>query len=268
MLPHWTKNDIVLGDGRFHYVRTGDGDKPPLVLLHGFSDNGLCWLPVARDLEAHYDIILPDARGHGLSARVRPGEPIDGAADVAGLIAALGLRRPVVGGHSMGGRAAAELGARFPTLVSALILEDPAWGDPPSIDEPLPDNPLRAWLDEIGALSVPELVALGRARNPTWPEIEWPAWAESKLQVDRNIQTIGTNRKPWRDYVAALAVPTLLLTADPTRGAIVTPAMAEEAASLTDVLQVAAVADAGHNIRRENYPAYMRAVRAFLDQLR
>lgn len=267
MASHWTENDVVLDDDRFHYVRTGNGDKPPLVLLHGFSDNGRCWLPVARDLEAQYDVILPDARGHGLSARVRLGEQIDGAADVAALITALALRRPIVGGHSMGGRTATELGARFPHLVSALILEDPAWIDPSPGDAPLPDNSFRVWLSEIQTTPVADVIALGKAGNPTWPEIEWPAWAESKQQFDINTSA-ATLHAPWREFVAALSMPALLLAADPARGAIVTPAIAEEAASLTPVLRVATIPDAGHNIRRENFPAYMSAVRAFLDQLR
>lgn len=88
-------------------------------------------------------------------------------------------------------------------------------------------------------------------------------WAEN----DVNLSTTHL-RAPWREFVAALTVPTLLLTADPVRGAIVTPAIAEEAASLTRVLHVAAIPGAGHNIRRENYPAYMAVVRAFLDQRR
>ena len=52
---------------RLHYYRTGDGTKPAVVLCHGFSDSGLCWTPVARQLEADYDVIMLDARGHGLS---------------------------------------------------------------------------------------------------------------------------------------------------------------------------------------------------------
>ena len=63
MLAHWIQNDLLVNGVRLHYYRTGHGDKPPLVLVHGFSDNGLCWTPVARDLEAEYDVIMPDMRG-------------------------------------------------------------------------------------------------------------------------------------------------------------------------------------------------------------
>ena len=96
---------------RLHYYRTGHGDKPPLVLVHGFSDNGLCWSRTAHDLEAEYDVVMPDMRGHGLSARMRPGDDVDMAADLAGLIRGLGLTRPIVGGHSMGAMVTSRLGA-------------------------------------------------------------------------------------------------------------------------------------------------------------
>ena len=36
---------------RIHYLRTG-GEKPPLVLAHGFSDNGSCWASLTRVLRA------------------------------------------------------------------------------------------------------------------------------------------------------------------------------------------------------------------------
>jgi N-formylmaleamate deformylase len=86
MLSNWTQNDLLVNDVRLHYYRTGHGDKRPLVLVHGFSDNGLCWTPTARDLESEYDVIMPDMRAHGLSARVQPGEKVDMAADLAELM--------------------------------------------------------------------------------------------------------------------------------------------------------------------------------------
>src|SRR5512147_134633 len=110
-MANWTDGTISANGAQFHYTRTGDGTKPALVLAHGFSDNGMCWLPVARDLEADYDVILPDARGHGKSQRVQPGEWVNHASDLAGIIQALGLDRPVVGGHSMGGSTAGALAA-------------------------------------------------------------------------------------------------------------------------------------------------------------
>jgi len=127
MLPHWTQNDLLVNGVRLHYYRTGKGDKRPLVLVHGFSDNGLCWTPAARDFASEYDVIMPDMRAHGLSERVKPGEKVDMSADLAAIIRILGLVRPIVAGHSMGAMITYEIGVRFPELASALVLEDPPW---------------------------------------------------------------------------------------------------------------------------------------------
>ena len=56
--------DVVANGIKIHYYRTG-GDKPPVVLSHGATDDGLCWTRVTLALEAEYDVIMPDARGHG-----------------------------------------------------------------------------------------------------------------------------------------------------------------------------------------------------------
>ena len=67
MQSKWMDSYVMVGGDKFHYTRTGQGDQPVVVLLHGFSDNGMCWMPVVRELEAKYDLIMPDARGHELS---------------------------------------------------------------------------------------------------------------------------------------------------------------------------------------------------------
>ena len=88
-MPEWFSGDVVANGLNIHYARTG-GDKPALVLSHGATDSGLCWTRVARALEADYDVIMPDARGHGLSDAPPSGYASrDRAADLASLIDAL-----------------------------------------------------------------------------------------------------------------------------------------------------------------------------------
>jgi pimeloyl-ACP methyl ester carboxylesterase len=97
-------------------------------------------------------------------------------------------------------------------------------------------------------------------------DVEFPAWAASKKQLDKTIFGFVRVLRPWREFVSAFTVPALLITADVAMNAIVTSAVAEEAASLSSVLQIAHVPHAGHNIRRENYPAFLEAVQGFLGQ--
>lgn len=277
MLPHWKQNTLTVDGIKIHYTRTGDGSKPPLVLAHGFSDNGLCWLPVARDLEGDYDIILPDARGHGLSARVQPGEPMDHPGDMHKLIQALGLNHPIIGGHSMGANTAAQLGARYPDLPSAIILEDPPWFQPaavqPAINDEEPrarENPFLNWIMGLQGKTVEEVIQSGKQNSPAWPEVEWQPWGESKLQLDTNIfktKRMWDTFENWHAVVRALNVPTLLITAVHKRGAIVTRAAAQQAEELSPYIRTVYIRGAGHSIRRENYRAYMNEVRGFLNSL-
>lgn len=46
----WQSEFVHTNGIRIHYTRTG-GDKPALVLLHGITDNGLCWSRTALHLE-------------------------------------------------------------------------------------------------------------------------------------------------------------------------------------------------------------------------
>ena len=91
------------------------------MLLHGFSDNGLCWSEVVREWESDFDIILRDARGHGLSSGSESGDyrQRDMTEDAVALIHALrpGPVRP--GGHSMGAGVAAVVASSWPELVRA-----------------------------------------------------------------------------------------------------------------------------------------------------
>ena len=280
-MSNWSAGDVVAvgTDGaagiKIHYYRTG-GDKPPLVLAHGFSDNGLCWTRVAQVLEKDYDVIMPDARGHGLSDAPDEGySSEDMAADLAGLIRALDLDQPAIMGHSMGAGTVAAATAGYPDLISAAILEDPPW-----FDENSPWNRGRADLSEeerkeqaekrlaeiVATKSKPktEIIAAGRERSPTWDEVEWSPWADAKQQMSTHILGRTTiARTPWQEIAGALSLPTLLLTADPGQ-AIVTPEIAAEAQAMNDNIQWVRIEGAGHNIRREQFEVFVQAVTEFL----
>ena len=121
----WTDGYVIANGIRIHYWRTG-GDKPVIIMAHGSSDNGLCWTNLAKELTNEYDIILPDARGHGLSDPPTKSDSADAQAeDLAGLIRKLKIEKPIVMGHSMGSSSVAWFAAKYPNIPRAVILEDP-----------------------------------------------------------------------------------------------------------------------------------------------
>ncbi len=263
----------IAGNGlRFHYWRTGDSGKPPMALCHGFSDNGLCWTPVARALEADYDVIMPDARGHGLSDAPESGYTTeDRAADLAACIRGLGLKGVAVLGHSMGGSTAAMAAAQYPDLIAKALLEDPAWWDEDVPERFMPPDDPEAWLKERREnilkqkrMSRDALIALCRKQSPAWANDELDNWAISKQQLSPNVIQIFTPSRPWSEVAGSLQCPTLLITADVDKGAIVTPKLAAQATALNPRIRVAPIAGAGHNVRREAFRAYMKAIIAFL----
>ena len=110
-MPGWSDGYVKSSGLRIHYYRTG-GDRTKVIFNHGAGDDGLCWTHVVKELENDYDAILLDARGHGKSSSGKGDyATAQRVEDLAGVIQALGLDRPVIGGHSMGADTAMNLAA-------------------------------------------------------------------------------------------------------------------------------------------------------------
>jgi pimeloyl-ACP methyl ester carboxylesterase len=271
----WQPGDIIVGGLRLHYTRTG-GDGPPLVLAHGVGDDGLCWTTVAEALAPEYDVIMVDARGHGRSEAPEHGyRPNVQAEDLAGLIAALGLRRPIVLGHSMGAATALMLASAHPNLPAAILLEDPPpwWMTQPqdTAAEVERRAQRRAGMLELKRMTRQELIAGQRAVAPTWPDAEIERWADSKQRFSPNVvEVFDTNNAEYIDWTAALrriTCPALLIGGDPALGGLVTEENAAALRSLIPQLQVVHIPAAGHSIRHDQFARYMDAVRAFLAEI-
>ncbi len=276
MLPQWTQNDLSVNGVRLHYYRTGHGDKRPLVLVHGFSDNGLCWTPIARNLESEYDVIMPDMRAHGLSERVQAGQKVDMAADLAGLIRTLELSSPVICGHSMGAMIAYQIGVRFPELPSALVLEDPPWWLPQPVqtspsDEPA-ESPIAKWAKSLANQTLDDLLVQYRKDHLDWPEELLYPMCESKKQLDPTIVDTMVDRMHsqevnWLTTIQNIAHPLLLFAANPELGGIVTPEVVAKVRQLNPKVTIVNIPDVGHLIRFDKYTAFMDALWAFLKQI-
>lgn len=126
---------LDLPAGRVFVHQGGDPAKPPLVLIHGFLVSHWYFKPVLDELSARFSVVGIDLPGHGESDRPPPDryayDLAAHAATVDQAMAALGIERATVYGHSMGGGTAITLAARFPTRVERLLVEDPLLYTPP-----------------------------------------------------------------------------------------------------------------------------------------
>jgi N-formylmaleamate deformylase len=273
-LLKYIEDDLIVNGVRLHFYRTG-GDKPPFVLLHGSADSGLTWMPVAEWLSVEYDVIMPDAQGHGQSDRLTPAyHPSEMAKQMAVLIQLLKLERPALMGHSMGADAVVELALQNPGLPSAIVLEDPIW-----LEQPLPGQEAAEQLKKSSKMdraitnfeqkSLSELLVEGRRSNPTWSETDLVLFAEAKKQFDTRL--FSNIRDSFKDkpvtypqFVTEINCPTLLITAQRGR---VSPATAQKAAQMWKSqypFKWVRIMEAGHNIRRDQPEKFKTAVVQFL----
>jgi N-formylmaleamate deformylase len=254
------------------YHRSG-GDKPPAVLSHGMTDSGLCWTRVAARLALDYDVIVYDARGHGESTAPDSGYgPDDYCADLHGLLLALDVTHARLLGHSMGAMTVAQLSARYPELVHAVVLEDPPipprWSAAPSAEElDYWHNHWENWRKDVVQqrnLSVDDLVLQCRSKSPGWHDSEILAWAQAKSRVcPRIFDTQHLFTTNWWQCLTHISCPVMLITGEIERGALITEPVASAIKAEWPRGSMLRLSGAGHNIHREQFELFIDAVLDF-----
>jgi N-formylmaleamate deformylase len=221
-----------------HYHRTG-GDKPPIVLLHGLTGSGATWAPIARVLERDFDVVMPDARGHGGSSAPLHGYSYDDHAnDVIELVDKLALDRPIVVGHSMGGMVAAVVASRI--RLRGVVLVDPTFLSAERQRE-VYDSDVTEQHRRILELTRAELVAELRARHPhrSAELIELLADARQRTSVAA-FDVLTPPNPDYRAVMRAIDVPSLLVIGD-------RPVVTLEQATELGV-RIEQIRDAGHGV--------------------
>ena len=120
------------GDFNINYQVYGEGF--PLVLSHNFTTDLEIWRPQIETLRSKYQVIVYDARGHGLSTAPAGEENYrleKFVEDLHHLVTHLGLKKAYIGGMSMGGATSLGYASRYPETVKALIIADAHCGFQP-----------------------------------------------------------------------------------------------------------------------------------------
>ncbi|WP_437669475.1 alpha/beta fold hydrolase [Sorangium sp. So ce131] len=234
----WKVNGLDLCVHRFR----GEHVRPTgltLLLLHGFLDAGSTWDLVAEPLaRAGHDVVAPDLRGFGQSARVPAGGYYhfpDYVADIAALVDALAPERLGVVGHSMGGAVAVYYAGACPGRVERLALLEGM--GPPSNGLDAAVARVQTWLREMKQLDrtprrlssmkdaiarlvanhprVPREVLVTRAPLLTREEPEGGlAWAYDPMH--RTTSPMMFHVEVFTAFLEQITCPTLIVSGGPT----------------------------------------------------
>src|SRR5271169_2094422 len=119
--PRFDEWQIELHGRRVIYRVAGSG--PPIVLIHGMLNSSSHWRSVALNLAGDHTVIAPDLIGHGDSAAPRGDYSLGAhAASIRDLLAAIGVQRATIVGHSLGGGVAMQFFYQFPQRTERLAL--------------------------------------------------------------------------------------------------------------------------------------------------
>jgi non-heme chloroperoxidase len=269
-----TKIHAVQGGGglRLHVREWGRPDGPPILLIHGLSQNHLCWAKQYHSaLADEFRLVAYDLRGHGMSqAPLEPGHYADGqlwADDLAAIIEQLGLDRPVLVGWSYGGfvisdylRAHGQDRIGAIDLVGGVVtLGQAAFGTliGPGFLDHFPD---------VTADDLPTNILGMRALVKGWPARPYPPEEVetllcSAMTVPARIRAnLGAREIDGDDVLRALEVP--LLVSHGRADTVVLPAMAEHVLTICPVAEASWYDGVGHTPFLEDPERFNRELAA------
>ena len=262
---------IDLGTARIYYEEQGSGR--PLVMLHGGLLDATMWDPQFGKFARHFRVIRYDARGHGRS--VCQPDTFSYHEDLHAIVEKLGLEKPILVGHSMGGYAAIDFALEYPEVPAALVLVSPGLSGfefkSPAFEEFRERFGTAAQSGEVEEMAEAFLTAWtdGPRRRPG--EIDPAIRQKLKAAVLENMTNWEERNVEYRplpfaiDRLGSLRVPVLVVTGDLDMTGIL------EIARLVQIRvprsQTIMISDAAHMINLEKPEEFNRIALQFLDAL-
>ncbi|MGH3762491.1 alpha/beta fold hydrolase [Actinophytocola sp.] len=244
------------GGVRLAVREVGDADKPPIVLLHGWSANSAAWAGQLADptLTAHHRLVAVDLRGHGGSDAPDPAEggyadPAVWAGDVAAVLERTGPA--VLVGWSYGGLVITDYlrergtdGVAGIVLVGAITEIGP--GNPGGAVGPAWDGLMRPALSDDPAVAVPALTALaGRMTASPLPGAAVQRLLSDMLRVPPAVRAALFRRTLGSaDVLVRASVPALIVHGE--RDEVISPRAAEYAGGKIPGARLRWFPDVGH----------------------
>jgi pimeloyl-ACP methyl ester carboxylesterase len=273
------EHDVVIDGLRLHYLDWGRRGRPPLLFLHGGCLTAHTWDLVCLALRPHFHCLAVDQRGHGDSewSPILDYGPDAHVRDLRGLIEQLGLKRPVLVGHSLGGLNAMIYATAAAEQLTGVALVDVGPDTQPGAVKRIADF----VMGDAGNGSVEDFVERARAFNPRrdprllrysllhnlrrTPDGSWTWKYDRRWLTPERFARIRRSLDELRDGTDTITCPVLLI-----RGAESDTFSDEQAAGFAATLpdgRWTKVENAGHTVQGDNPRGLVRVLTQFLVEI-
>jgi pimeloyl-ACP methyl ester carboxylesterase len=243
------------------------GSGPPLILLHGFTQDSRVWRPQLERLADAYTVVAWDAPGAGGSADPDEGFGITAWAGALGAFCdAIGLESTHVAGLSWGGLLAQELYRREPSRVRSLILAGTYAGWTGSLSRMIAKQRLAACIRDSALPPeqfVPRYLPGMFGKDP--PREAWEELGSIMSEfhpVGFRLMATALARADTRDLLPSIRVPCLLIWGDED---VRSPSsVADQFAAAIPGAQLVRIERAGHVSNLERADEFSTVLRDFL----
>jgi pimeloyl-ACP methyl ester carboxylesterase len=183
-----------------------------VLFIHGWMTTGSVYAKVLDRLDANIRAVVPDQRGTGGSSRPKSGYSLQQlAADAWQVADEVGMKKPAIVGHSMGGQIAQLMAAMRPDDVGKLVLLCPV----PAAGLPLPDDAMGLFSTAAGDAA--KLATILDIACKTLAPADRDALVDSALQIDEAalVATLHSwTRGGIEDQLASITAETLVIGTD------------------------------------------------------
>jgi pimeloyl-ACP methyl ester carboxylesterase len=268
----YVSRQTVVRGMRFHFTEWGDPDAAPVLLLHGGNQSSHSWDLVSLHLADRYHVYAIDQRGHGDTEWSRELDYTMEAmaADALAFLDDQSVERPIIFGHSMGGRVTLTIALQVPDVARALVIVDVGPELSPQGTKVVSDfiahniefDDLEVFLDNVVRYD------RFRSREHVARTVKYNLLVRSD---GKYVSKVDHRRLPGApvdltlDQVAAIPCPVLLV-----RGGESDVLLADAAERFVKALprgQMVTVPDVGHNVHGGNTHGFLDAIGPFLASL-
>ena len=259
---------------QLHYLDWGTAGKPPLVLLHGGSAYAHWWDFIAPALAENFRVLALDQRGHGDSdhADLPAYATRHYLSDLHEFLRRLGIQKPILMGHSMGGHNAIIYATQHARELKALILVDTDAAYPEAAVQflrKLGEKPAKEFASFVEAISrfqllpretyisVEKLRYLASFAFKQRPDGKWTA------KLDR--RTLFREPIDGRPLLTQITCPTLVVRAE--HSPLLSDKKIDRLVNGLPNGRWSEVKDTYHHVMLDNPDGLVQVVQAFLQSL-